>query len=53
MNYSDKATLLIELILIAIIGVLSYLLFSWLFRVPEITLAYRVIREKLGAKVNT
>jgi len=52
-NYSDKATLLIELILIAIIGVLSYLLFSWLFRVPEITLAYRVIREKLGAKVNT
>jgi len=52
-NYSDKTTLLMQLILVILSGTISYIALSWIFRVPEITLAYRVIREKLGAKVNT
>ena len=52
-NYSDKTTLLMQLILVILSGTISYIALSWIFRVPEIPLAYRVIREKLGAKVNT
>jgi len=52
-NYSEKSTLLIRLSLVILSGAVSYLLLSWLFRVPEITLAYRVFREKLAPKVNS
>lgn len=52
-NYSDKTTLLIRLTLVVLSGAISYIALSWLFRVPEITLAYRVFREKLGHKVKT
>ena len=52
-NYSDKTTLLIRLVLVVLSGTISYLAFAWLFRVQEITLAFRVIREKLGPRVKT
>lgn len=52
-DYSDKTTLLIRLILVILSGAISYIALSWLFRVPEITLAYRVFREKLGPKVKS
>jgi peptidoglycan biosynthesis protein MviN/MurJ (putative lipid II flippase) len=52
-NYSDKTTLLIRLTLVILSGAVSYIVLSWLLRVPEITLAYRVFREKLGPKVNS
>lgn len=52
-NYFDKTTLLIRLAIVVLSGVISYLAFSWLFRVPEVSLAYRVIREKLGPKVKS
>lgn len=51
-NYSDKTTLLIRLTLVILSGAISYVVLSWLLRVPEITLAYRVFREKLGPKVS-
>jgi len=52
-NYSDKTTLLIRLVLVILSGAVSYIALSWLFRVPEITLAYRVFREKLSPKVKS
>jgi hypothetical protein len=52
-NYSDKTTLLIRLTLVILSGAVSYIVLSWLLRVPEITLAYRVFREKLGPKVKS
>lgn len=52
-NYSDKTTLLIRLVLVVLSGTISYLAFAWLFRVQEITLAFRVIREKLGPRVKS
>jgi putative peptidoglycan lipid II flippase len=52
-NYSDKTTLLIRLTLVILSGAVSYIVLSWLLRVPEITLAYRVFREKVGPKVNS
>jgi hypothetical protein len=52
-DYSDKTTLFIRLILVVLSGTISYIALSWIFRVPEITLAYRVFREKLGPKVKS
>ena len=50
-NYADKITLLIRLTLVILSGAISYIALSWLFRVPEISLAYRVFRNKLRPKV--
>jgi hypothetical protein len=44
---------LVRLLVVVCVGVISYLLAAWIIRVPEITLAYRVIREKLGSKVKS
>lgn len=52
-NYSEKITLLVRLALVILSGAVSYILLSWLFRVPEITLAYRVFRDKLVPRVNS
>jgi hypothetical protein len=52
-NYSDKTTLFIRLVLVILSGAISYIALSRLFRVPEISLAYRVFREKLGPKVKS
>jgi putative peptidoglycan lipid II flippase len=52
-DYSEKTTLLIRLFLVVLSGAASYIVLSWLLRVPEITLAYRVFRDKLSPKVNS
>ena len=52
-DLSDKMTVFIRLIIVVTVGVISYLLAAWVIRVPEVTLAYRVIREKIGPRVKT
>lgn len=52
-DLTDKMTVFIRLIIVVTVGVISYLLAAWVIRVPEVTLAYRVIREKLGPGVKT
>jgi putative peptidoglycan lipid II flippase len=52
-DLTDKMNVLVRLLVVVCVGVISYLLAAWIIRVPEITLAYRVIREKLGSKVKS
>jgi len=52
-DLTDKMTVFIRLIIVVAIGVISYLLAAWVIRVPEVTLAFRVIREKLSPGVKT
>ncbi len=52
-DLTDKMTVFIRLIIVVAIGVISYLLAAWVIRVPEVTLAFRVIREKLSPRVKT
>jgi len=52
-DLTDKMTVFIRLIIVVAIGVISYLLAAWVIRVPEVTLAFRVIRGKLSPGVKT
>ncbi len=52
-DLTDKMSVFIRLIIVVTVGVISYLLAAWVIRVPEVALAYRVIREKLGPKVKS
>ena len=52
-DLTDKMNVLVRLLVVVCVGVISYLLAAWIIRVPEITLAYRVIREKLSSKVKS
>ena len=52
-DLTDKMSVLIRLTVVVCVGIISYLVTAWIFRVPEITLAYRVIRKKLGSKVKS
>ena len=52
-DLTDKMSVLVRLLVVVTIGAISYLLAVWVVRVPEFTLAYRVIREKLGSKVKS
>jgi hypothetical protein len=52
-DLTDKFSVLIRLLVVVCVGVMSYLLTAWIFRVPEITLAYRAIRDKLEARVKS
>lgn len=52
-DYSDKGTVLIRLMLVSFIGIVSYLVTAWILRVREIKVAQRVIAQKINHRVHT
>jgi putative peptidoglycan lipid II flippase len=52
-DYSDKGTVLIRLMLVSFIGIISYLLTAWILRVREIKVAQCVIAQKMNHRVHT
>ena len=52
-DYSNKGLILLRLLIVSAVGLLVYLLAAWALRVPEISMARRLIASKLRRKVTT
>jgi hypothetical protein len=52
-NYSDKGMVFIRLIVVSMVGLLSYLIAAWILRVREISVAQRVIAQRFNRKVHS
>lgn len=52
-DYSNKGLILLRLLIVSAVGLLVYLLAAWALRVPEISMAQRLISSKLRRKVTT
>ncbi len=52
-NYSDKGIVLIRLIVISLIGLVTYVIAAWVLRVREIGVAQRVIAQRFNRRVHS
>lgn len=52
-QYSSMAETLIDLIVVSLIGLLVFFVTAWILRVPEMQVAFRLVKKRIRRKVNS